>query len=122
MPDSPNAGWPGRVAVAILRSDPPEVFVASDSEVLGRVLALRLVAKTAPEELPVESVRSIRAALLAERWGDAVADWIDATGDVIDAYPDDDIWTDERLDSEAASFEIKLARIFEGDLPDARDG
>lgn len=113
MPDSSQAGWGGRVAVAIVRSDPPTAFLASDAEVLGRVLALRLVAQTSAGELPEKARQQIRAALLEERWADAVATWIEATGEIVDAYPDEDIWSEERLDLDAASFEIRLAPIFE---------
>lgn len=122
MPDHAVSGWPGRLAVAVVRSDPPAVYLASDQDVLGRVLALRLVAQTRISEISAESAQAIRAALLDERWADAVAVWIEATGEIIDAYPDDDVWTDERLDVEQATFEIKLAPVFEGELPeDAAD-
>ncbi len=117
MPDNPLSGWPGRVAVAVVRVDPPEVVVASDTEVLGRVLAVKVVARSAAADLPAKTVHEIRAALLDERWGDAVASWIEATGVVIDAYPDDDLWTDARLDADQTSLEIRLAPVF-----DAIDG
>ena len=119
MPDVPQSGWPGRVAVAVVRVDPPEVFVAEDPEVLGRVLAVKVVARAAASDLPAKTVRDIRAALLDERWGDAVATWIDATGVVVDAYPDDDLWTDARLDADQTSMEIRLAPVF--DLADPED-
>jgi hypothetical protein len=51
--------------------------------------------------------------LLEERWGDAVFLWMEATGSVVDAYPDEDVWTEERLDQDRASFEIRIAPIFE---------
>lgn len=116
MPDTARPQWPGRVAVAVIRRDPPEVFIASDAEVLGRVLATQVVARTPAGELTAGYVATIREALLEERWGDAVAQWIDATGDVVDAYPDDQIWTDERLDAELASLAIRMAPIFEADV------
>ncbi|QXC59783.1 hypothetical protein KSP35_15535 [Aquihabitans sp. G128] len=120
MPDAARSGWPGRLAVAIVRSDPPQVFLASDQEVLGRVLALRLVAQTRPGEVSAEAIQEIRDALLEERWGDAVAAWIGATGEAIDAYPDDDVWTEERLDLAMATLELRLAPIFD-DGPPAAD-
>lgn len=108
-----RAGWPGRVAVAIIRGDPPGVTVAESDEVLGRLLALQVVAQTDPAELKeAGSLEEIRSALLEERWADAVSGWIDSTGMVVDAYPDEMLWTDARVDAEAASFEIRLAPIF----------
>ena len=100
------------MAVAIVRSDPPQVFLASDEDVLSRLVALRVVARSAPGDLTEGSVERIRAALLEERWGDAVAEWIDVTGEAVDAYPDEDVWSEARLDAETASLEIRLARIF----------
>lgn len=113
--DELRAGWPGRVAVAIVRSDPPQVFLASNEDVLSRLVALRVVARSNPRELSAEAVERIRKALLEERWGDAVVEWIAATGDAVDAYPDEGVWTESELDAETAALEIRLAQIFEGD-------
>ena len=112
MPDESRAGWPGRVAVAIVRSDPPQVFLATDADVLSRVIALKVVARTDPAELSAESLERIRAALLEEQWADAVVEWIQASGEAVDAYPDEDVWSESRLDAEVASLEIRLERIF----------
>jgi hypothetical protein len=112
VPDEPHSGWGGRVAVAIVHSDPPVVYLAEDHEVLSRLVALRVVARSRPEEVG-GAVDDIREALLDERWADAVAIWIEATGDALDAYPDEDVWTNERLDSERAALEIRVAPIFE---------
>lgn len=91
MPDrSPSAGWPGRVAVGVTRSDPPEVFLADSDGTLGRLLALRVVAKTDPSLLRGSGLLdAIRSALLEEQWGDALSMWMSATGEVVDAYPDE---------------------------------
>lgn len=105
--------WPGRIAVAITRGDPPEVFLAEDERVLSRLIALRLVASTSSQSIERTHLDEIRSALLDARWGDAVACWIGATGIVVDAYPDEFVWTDDQLDSETASFEIRMAPIFE---------
>jgi hypothetical protein len=99
--------------VAVVRSDPPQIFLASDEDVLSRLVALRVVARSDPRELPEGSVERIREALLEERWGDAVSEWIGANGEAVDGYPDEDVWTEARLDAETASLEIRLERIFE---------
>jgi hypothetical protein len=99
-----------------VRSDPPLVFLATDAEVLSRLVALLVVARTEPRELDPESLGLIRDALLEERWGDAVLGWIEAMAEPVDAYPDEEVWTDGRLDAEAAALEIRMSRIF--DEPD----
>ncbi|MBA2496780.1 MAG: hypothetical protein H0V33_06725 [Acidimicrobiia bacterium] len=106
-----TAGWPGRVAVAVLRGEVPEVFVAEDVEALGRVLAVKLVARSAPDH-------EIQEALLDERWGDAVALWMQRSGEVIDAYPDEELWTQQELDSDRTAFELRMAPIFQEDDDD----
>jgi hypothetical protein len=87
--------------------------LASDEDVLSRLVALRVVARSDPSDLPYGAVERIREALLEERWGDAVAEWIGATGEPVDGYPDEDVWSEAQLDAETASLEIRLARIFE---------
>lgn len=102
-----------RVALAILRSDPAEGWLAEDVDVLSRVLALQVVAHTPPATIQSDTVRDqIRQSLLDERWGDAVSLWIQHGGDAIDVYDDVEIWTDDALDIEQASFEIRMAPIF----------
>jgi hypothetical protein len=112
MPDLPRPKLSGRAAVAIVRSDPPQVFLAEDDEVLGRVLAIKLVAQTPPQQLG-SWLPEIREALLDERWADAVLAWMSATGDVVDAYPDDPVWTEAQLDADAAALEIRLSPAFQ---------
>lgn len=97
-----------------MRSDPPEVYLAEDEYVLGRVLALKVVASCQPGEFDAETLGRIRSALLEERWADAVGEWIAASGEAVDGYPDEVVWTDEQLDEEVATMEIRVARIFGG--------
>ena len=92
-----------------------QVFLAEDAEVLGRVLAIQLVAQTPPQQFG-SSLAVVREALLEERWGDAVLTWMEATGDVVDAYPDDVVWTEGDLDAAGAALEIRLSPAFQ-DLP-----
>lgn len=102
-----------RVALAILRSDPSEGWLAEDVDVLSRVLALQVVAHTPPSTIKsTEVLGQIRQSLLDERWGDAVSLWIQHGGDAIDVYDDVEIWTEDALDVEQASFEIRMAPIF----------
>ena len=113
VPDQSRARWPGRIAVAIVGSEPPQVFLATDEAVLSRVIALKVVARLNPADLSPASLERIRDALLDERWADAVVEWIQVSGEAIDAYPDEDVWSEARLDAEVASLEIRLAPIFE---------
>lgn len=106
------SSWPGNVAVAVTRGENTEVLLAENGDVLSRLVALRWVARTPAFELGGQ-VDGIREALLEERWGDAVLLWMEATETVVDAYPDEDVWTEEQLDQETASLEIRIAPIFE---------
>ena len=96
----------------MVRSDPPEVLLAEDADVLSRLVALRLVAQTDPADLDADTLTTVRAALLEARWADAVLAWIDSRGEPVDGYPDEDVWTEARLDAESASLEIRMQRIF----------
>jgi hypothetical protein len=113
VPDESRAGWPGRIAVAIVRSDPPQVFLASNADVLSRLVALKIVARTDPVDISAAALHRIRTALLNEQWDRAVAEWILGSGEAIDAYPDEEVWSERRLDADTAAFEIRLERIFE---------
>lgn len=106
------SSWPGSAAIAVTRDQPAQVLLAENGDVLSRLVALRWVAQTLPSALG-DRVDAIREALLEERWGDAVFLWMEATGSIVDAYPDEDVWTEERLDQDRASFEIRMAPIFE---------
>ena len=80
------------VSYAVVRSDPPEVYLADDVETLQWVLALKVVARTQADALPPDLVQSLRSALREERWADAVVDWIDATNTPVDVYPSIDVY------------------------------
>ena len=111
---SPEARWPGRVAVGVRRGDVPDVFLAESEAVLGRVLALRLVARTPAGAISdAMMLERMRSALLEERWGDAVAAWMEYTGEIVDGYPDEPVLTNARLDADTASVEIRLSPIFD---------
>ena len=111
-PDVSVGRWPGRIAVGIVRTDPPEVVLAEDEYVLARAVALEIVAKSDPSRLDPAAVERIRVALLDEDWAEAVSQWIDATGHAVDGYPDEPVWTERQLDEDTAPMEIRMARIF----------
>ena len=74
------------VACAVVRDDPPRVFVAEDLDTLNWVLANQLVAKTPGRDLPPGERAALRLALQEERWGDAVFAFIARTGIAVDVY------------------------------------
>jgi len=105
---------PGRIAVAVLHADPPEVFLAESEEALSRVLALRLVARRAPSEFATQrTVDDIRSALLAEEWARAVELWLMSSDEELDVWGSEDLTWDDELDDERTSMEIRLLPIFE---------
>jgi hypothetical protein len=98
----------------VTHDDPPRVFIAESEAVLSRLVGLRLVARTRPGDLSnPRDLADIREALLDERWGDALFQWMEATGEIVDAYPDEEIWTADQLDAERASLETRITPIFE---------
>ena len=99
------------VACAVVRDDPPQVFVAEDLETLNWVLALHVVAATPGRDLPANLRRDLRTALLDERWGDAVELWI-LHGDIpVDVYSATDLFAP--ADVELAPAELQFRPLFE---------
>lgn len=88
------------------------MLIAESEEVLSRAIALLWVARTHSRDLDSGSVGGIREALLEENWSEAVIEWMSAAGEIVDAYPDEEIWTEARLDAERASMEIRMSPIF----------
>ena len=80
------------LSYAVVRTDPPEVYLADDVETLQWVLALQVVAQTRPDELPPGTAEALREALLAEEWGQAVFEWINATDVPVDVYPSIEVY------------------------------
>lgn len=101
---------PRVVACAVVRDEPPQVFVADDQETLNWVLALRLVAATDPSSLRHDMVVAIREALLDEQWGDAVSLWMSSTATVVDVYPSYDMHV--AADIELAPAELQFRPLF----------
>jgi hypothetical protein len=101
---------PKLVAIAVVREDPPEVFLAEDETRLNWVLALKLIAKTPGRELNRNIRDRLRAAILEERWGDAVELWMQDHPEV-DVYPSFELYTDR--DVELAAQELEFTPLFQ---------
>lgn len=95
-----------RVTYALIHAhgDPGEVLIAEDEESIGQAIARHVIATTSPRQLG-SSVGEIRSALLERRWADAIVAWMEATGNVVDCYPDEPIWGS---DSEENPIELEL--------------
>jgi len=78
---------PTFIACAVVRDDPPEMFIADDIETLNWVLALQLIARTPGNEIPLDKRERLRTALREEMWGDAVELWMEILPGVVDVYP-----------------------------------
>lgn len=101
-------------AYAVVRGEEPLVFLAEDADVIARALALHLVAQLPAGDVSSPArLKEMRAALLEERWADALVAWMDETGTAVDVYDEAPrLWTTERLDLEQASMEIRVAPLF----------
>jgi hypothetical protein len=75
-----------RVAVAVVRGEAPDVFVAENLDALHWVLALEWVARADPAYIDEGLRDSLRQALLDERWADAVIDYMEHLGTAVDVY------------------------------------
>ncbi len=99
------------VAYAVVHTEPPSIFLADDIDVLHRVLALEVVARTDPA-LIGDRCDAIREALLDERWGDATVEWIRATGTGIDVYDGKSVYTDDDLPADMIGAQLQFTRLF----------
>lgn len=101
-------------ALAIVKGDPPRVLLAENASVISRLVALQIVAAADPAHFQPGALAAVRAALLEERWADAVLIWMETTGVFIDVYEEYvPVWTESELDEECAAMEIRVSRIFE---------
>lgn len=101
---------PKSVAVAVVRDDPPEVFIADDIGTLNWVLALRLIARTPGGDLPKELRHALRSAIRSEQWGAAVELWITSRAEV-DVYPSYELYAEH--DVELAALELEFSPLFQ---------
>ena len=98
------------VACAIVREDPPRLFVAEDLATLNWVLACQLVAQTPGRDLPLGERDALRLALTEERWGEAVFAFIARTGIAVDVYESTDLFGSG--DIEIGPMELQLTPLF----------
>lgn len=101
-------------AYAVVRGEEPVVLLAEDAAVLGRTLAVSLVAQLPAAEVSSPArLEEMRTALLEERWADALVLWMDETGTIVDVYDEvPRVWMAEDLEAEKASLEIRVAPLF----------
>jgi len=100
---------PRFVACAVVRDDPPLVFLAEDQDTLNWVLALRLIARTPGRELSPDLRDQLRAALRDEQWGVAVELWMRNRPEV-DVYPSFELYTSR--DVEMGAMELGFTPLF----------
>jgi hypothetical protein len=101
---------PRFVACAVVRDNPPQVFIAEDQDTLNWVLALQLISRTRGSELPEGLRDQLRAALRDELWGDAVGLWMRNRPEV-DVYSTLEFYTAD--DVALAAQELEFTPLFE---------
>lgn len=109
----PTLPAPRHVAYALVPGDEEIAYVATDSEVLTRVIVWELVAKLRPDQLTAAQTNRIREALRAEDWQEAVLAWMDATGRRLNIFADEPIWAETDIDAERLRLELQVSPIFE---------
>lgn len=102
------------VAYAVVRDDPPSVYVADSIDVLQRLLALEVVARTPPSGIDTGARDKMRADLLDERWADAVVEWMSATGVAIDVYTHLQVYGEAELPPELIGAQLQFSPLFLG--------
>jgi hypothetical protein len=100
------------VAYAVVRDEPPTVYAAETIDVLQRLLALEVVARTPPVALDRSANERMRRALLDERWADAVVEWIDTTGIAIDVYTHLHVYSEMELPNDLIGAQLQFSPLF----------
>ena len=100
------------VAYAVVRDVPPTVYAAETIDVLQRLLALEVVARSVPADLDPKARDRMRKALLDERWADAVVEWIDTTGVAIDVYTHLHVYGDADLPNDLIGAQLQFAPLY----------
>ncbi len=106
------------VAYAVVRDEPPTVYAAESMEVLQRLLALEVVARSVPTDLDPTAKKRMQKALLDERWADAVVEWIDTTGIAIDVYTHLHVYSDADLPNDLIGAQLQFAALYRDDRDD----
>lgn len=101
----------GAVATAVVHTEPASVYLAQDIDVLHRVVALEVVARTDARMLNGRA-DEVRDALLEERWGDAVVAWIRETGTGIDVYTNNSVYSADDLPADLIGAQLQFAPLF----------
>lgn len=104
------------VATAVVHTEPASVYLADDIDILHRVLALEVVARTDPSLLNGRA-EEIREALLEERWGDAVVVWIRETGTGIDVYTNSSVYSDDDVPDDLIGAQLQFSALFRVGAP-----
>ncbi len=100
------------VAYAVVREEPPIVYAADSIDILQRLLALEVVARSVPDDLDAKARDRMRKALLDERWADAVVEWIDTTGIAIDVYTHLHVYSDDDLPSDLIGAQLQFSQLY----------
>lgn len=95
------------VAVAVVHGDPPQVFLAEDIDVLHWVLALQWVASESSDSLEPGLRDSLRAALLEERWADAVVSYMDHLRTRVDVYTSEHVYAERSVTMGAQELQFR---------------
>lgn len=99
------------VAYAVVHTTPAAIYVATDIDVLQRLIAVEVIARS-DDRLLGDRAESIRRSLLDERWGAAAAAWIDATGIGIDVYTNISVYDEDDLPAELVGAQLQFAPLF----------
>lgn len=98
------------IAIAIVRGDLPEVYMAEDQDTLNWVLALKMIAATPGNQLDEGIRETLRSALREERWGDAVSKWMIHNDLEIDVYSSETLY--HAGDVEMGAHELQFTPLF----------
>jgi hypothetical protein len=99
------------IACAVVRDDPPEVFIAEDLETLNWVLALKLMARVPATGVADDLRRRLRLALVEANWAAAVEAWMQIRPGEIDVYPSHELFA--RGDVSLAPDELQFTPLFQ---------
>jgi hypothetical protein len=102
----------GPVAYAVVHSEPAAIYLASDIDVLHRVIAVEVIARTDPRLLDSRA-DDIRTALMEERWSAAAAAWIEATGIGIDVYTNISVYQAADLPPDLLGAQLQFTALFQ---------